>query len=129
MPSDYVQAALRHFGDAEHLAGAGRYDNAGHLIGFAAECALKKAALGFFPPGQTDIDGHLPGDLPKIIRRQLNSRNAGGRLLQLVQSGSPFFSDWHINDRYSPDGHVGAARYATWRKHTCDVFSIAKIRY
>jgi hypothetical protein len=129
MPSDYTQAARRHYLDAERLADAGRHDNAGHLIGFAAECALKKAALGFFPKGQSEIEGHLPGGLKGIIKRQLDGRNAKGRLLALVQYNSSFFADWHVNDRYSPDGHVALQRYTTWRKQTLEALSIAGIRF
>jgi HEPN domain-containing protein len=65
MPRDYGQAAIRHFLDAQMLAEAGRYDDAGHLIGFAAECALKKAASGFTTPPNAEIEGHLPGPLKK----------------------------------------------------------------
>jgi hypothetical protein len=91
MASDYENSALRHYTDAEHLANSGRYDNAGHLIGFAAECALKKAAQSYFPKGQCEIDGHLPRDLKGKIKRELDGRNIKGRLLQLVLSGSDFF--------------------------------------
>jgi len=38
---NYESAALRHFEDAAALQSSGRPDNAGHLIGFAAECAIK----------------------------------------------------------------------------------------
>ncbi len=128
MASDYANSALRHYNDAELLAGSGRYDNAGHLIGFAAECALKKAAQPFFSKGHCEIDGHLPHDLKGKIRRELDGRNSKGRLLQLVQSRSDFFSDWHINDRYSADGHIKVERYKVWLAQTRSVFSIAGIR-
>ena len=39
----YEHAAMRHFADAEDLAARRRLDNAGHLIGLAAECAVKHA--------------------------------------------------------------------------------------
>ena len=41
MPEDYASAAIRHFKDATALQSSGRLDNAGHLVGFAAECAIK----------------------------------------------------------------------------------------
>ncbi|HLJ63630.1 MAG TPA: hypothetical protein VKT70_05960, partial [Stellaceae bacterium] len=37
----YREASRRHYCDACHLANDGRFDSAGHLIGFAAECAIK----------------------------------------------------------------------------------------
>lgn len=40
-PEDYQAAAIRHYLDASALRMAGRLDNAGHLIGFSAECAIK----------------------------------------------------------------------------------------
>lgn len=47
-PEDFRAAAVRHYEDARALKYAGRLDNAGHLIGFAAECAIKHGieALG-----------------------------------------------------------------------------------
>jgi hypothetical protein len=128
MASDYENAALRHYADAEHLAKSGRYDNAGHLIGFAAECALKKAARPFFRSDQCEIDGHLPNELKGKVRRELQGRAATGRLLGLVHPNSSFFSDWHINDRYSADGHVKAESYGKWLQQTRDIFSIARVR-
>jgi hypothetical protein len=46
---DYQSAALRHFEDATTLRISGRYDNAGHLIGFAAECAIKHRIMSLRP--------------------------------------------------------------------------------
>jgi hypothetical protein len=37
----YDSAAIRHFEDAGLLKDSGKLDNAGYLIGFAAECAIK----------------------------------------------------------------------------------------
>jgi hypothetical protein len=128
MPSDYAGAAMRHYIDAERLALLGRYDNAGHLIGFAAECALKKAARPFYSGSPTELEGHLPHDLKGRVKRELEGRNAKGQLLQLVAHNSNFFSDWNINDRYSADGHVDAVRFRNWLTQTRRIFAIAKLR-
>ncbi len=39
----YKGAALRHFDDAHYLATDSRWDDAGDLMGFAAECSVKHA--------------------------------------------------------------------------------------
>lgn len=38
---NYREAAIRHLNDSEKLLESNSVDNAGHLIGFAAECAIK----------------------------------------------------------------------------------------
>ncbi|HDZ9442607.1 hypothetical protein [Klebsiella quasipneumoniae] len=38
---NYREAAIRHLNDSERLLKINSVDNAGHLIGFAAECAIK----------------------------------------------------------------------------------------
>ncbi len=59
MPEAYGDAAKRHYADARMLAASQRYDNAGHLIGFAAECALKHA-LDLHEPQAENPKLHLP---------------------------------------------------------------------
>jgi HEPN domain-containing protein len=127
MPRDYAQAAVRNYRDAERLAAAGRHDSAGHLIGLAAECCIKKFAGGFTRPPNTEIDGHLP-QVKREIRLILQGRNITGPLLQLV-SRSEFFSDWHINDRYEEDGYVDQTRYERWRDQAKQALSAARLRY
>jgi hypothetical protein len=41
LQNDYESAAVRHIRDATALQAIGRFDNAGHLVGFAAESAIK----------------------------------------------------------------------------------------
>jgi len=66
---DYKSAAIRHYADAKTLREAGQLDNAGHLIGFAAECAIKlKITVKF--TGEDSPHGHLPGFLI-AARKQL----------------------------------------------------------
>ena len=129
MPSDYESAALRHYRDAEQLAGFARYDNAGHLIGFAAECALKKAGQGYLKGPKRDIDGHLPGALKATIRRELQGRNMTGQLLALVLPTSRILYDWDVNSRYGCDGSVTEEQYRRWLADTRKVFAAARIRY
>ena len=66
----FEHAAKRHFADAEDLAGRQRLDNAGYLIGLAAECAVKHAVRNVAPnPPRI----HFP-ELTAGIR-QLGGRN------------------------------------------------------
>ncbi len=127
MPDNYAQAAIRHLNDAEHLAASARHDNAGHLIGFAAECAIKVAAAGFFRPGER-IDGHLPNKIKNVIRAKLQGRGITGQLLALVDARSSFFAEWDIEARYWDDGSITPEKYAVWLKDAKRAFGIAKIR-
>ncbi len=126
MARNYEQAALRHFADAEALAEAGRYDGAGHLIGLAAECALKHGAQGFTVPKNREIDGHLPR-VKGEIRRILQGRNTRGQLFAIVGKHG-FFADWNVNNRYEADGHVSKPTYEQWRNSTASAFRIVNLR-
>ena len=46
MSENYTEAALRHWRDAELLKEQNRVENADHLFGVAAECALKAQVSG-----------------------------------------------------------------------------------
>ena len=47
MRADFLDAHERHWDDAERLFSAGRYANADHLYGMAAECGLKRLMMSF----------------------------------------------------------------------------------
>jgi hypothetical protein len=126
MARDYAQAALRHYEDAESLAALGRYDDAGHLVGLAAECALKHGASGYIRPPNSEIDGHLP-PVKWQIRQILDGRNVRGPLLAFVMN-QRHFTDWHVNHRYEADGHVDRPKYEKWRDSTKLAFKIVSLR-
>ena len=67
MVEKYDSAALRHYEDANLLMSSGRLDNAGHLIGFAAECAIKHG-ISTFNPNLPSPYGHLPEFLTIALR-------------------------------------------------------------
>lgn len=117
MPEQYDAAAKRHFADAERLAGASQYDNAGHLIGFATECALKHhfGVTANAPSPRT----HLP-DLAKTMRKRLEARDprqAAMRSMLDMYAGS-FFDGWDVNSRYSSNGAITEQIYIKWRDQT-----------
>jgi HEPN domain-containing protein len=126
MARNYAEAALRHYVDARNLANSGRYDDAGYLIGLAAECALKHAAQGFTVPKNSEIDGYLP-QVKRIIRGLLDGRNVRGPLLAIANRRE-FFEHWHINNRYEANGHIDRVIYEEWMKSAEVALSAAKLR-
>ena len=126
MAQSYEQAAVRHYRDAEHLAGLQRFGGSSHLIGIAAECALKHAASGFTSPKGAMIEGHLPKVL-RTIGNLLRSRGAAGQLLHIARDQS-YFSGWNINDRYEGDNYATAAKYAEWKTQADRAMSVARLK-
>lgn len=128
MTEDYRQAALRHYRDADFLAGDERYDNAGHLIGFAAECAIKSV---FFTDVSVtnELKFHLP-HLAHIALKKISSRNPSQDPLRnlLKATSSGFFDDWQVSSRYRADGHVCRDTYAKWKGLAERALGAAKIR-
>ena len=121
----FEHAARRHFADAEDLADLQRLDNAGHLIGLAAECAVKHAVRHVAPnpphihfPELTGRIRHLGGRDPVVwkIRRALSPPAHGS-----------VFDDWSIAMRYDADGHVVDAQYRKWKAAAGRIMSAASI--
>ena len=122
----YEHAARRHYADAEDLAARRRLDNAGHLIGLAAECAVKHAVCHVAPPNPPHI--HFPKLTAEI-------RKFGGRdtvLYKVRRALTPpahgsVFGDWSIAMRYRADGHVEDAQYRKWKVAAGQIMSAASI--
>ena len=121
----YEHAARRHFADAEDLADRERLDNAGHLIGLAAECAVKHAVRRVTPNPR-------PIHFPKLTAE---IRKYGGRdtvLHKVRRALTPHahgsvFDDWSIKMRYGADGHVLDAQYRKWKMAAGRIMSAASI--
>lgn len=77
----YKDAAIRHYTDATVLRQANKLDNAGHLVGFAAECAIKHA-IASFNPDTKNLKVHFP-DFLGVARKHLDSRSSLYALLQV----------------------------------------------
>src|SRR6187551_2097941 len=101
MVEKYDSAAVRHYADATLLKEAGRLDNAGHLIGFAAECAIKYQV--FTVCGGRPEYVHLP-KLLSIARRALNGRNTSSGMLALLNQD--IFDNWSVVHRYHATGLI-----------------------
>lgn len=118
MLEDYESAAVRHYQDALALKEQGKLDNAGHLIGFSAECAIK-AALSEAP------HFHLP-ELLTTARKRLKSRTEHSGLLRML--GKNAFKDWDVSRRYHRTGHTTAVELDNWVKATKQLLNLSGVR-
>jgi hypothetical protein len=73
MTEKFGEAALRHLTDGEMLADGERWGGAGHLIDFAAECAIKHRIKTVLPKEDAP-GGHFP-KLIDIAKRHLTGRS------------------------------------------------------
>lgn len=109
------------------LAESDRLDNAGHLIGYAAECAVKEAVSEL--RGIAIPRVHFPS-LSSCIA-QIGGRNRLNQIRRALTQppGQPSaFDDWAIDTRYWADGSVDASRFAKWRRQAGQVMAAAGIR-
>ncbi|WP_458437417.1 hypothetical protein [Methylorubrum extorquens] len=121
-PEDYAGAALRHFSDARTLKDAGRIDNAGHLIGFAAECAIKHRV------GELTNDSlklHLP-ELIQAARKRLGSRIGYASMHSLLKGD--VLTCWAVDHRYALTGLVSEERFLVWQQTTKRLFAAAGLK-
>ena len=123
-PEDYRAAAIRHYQDASMLRDAGQLDNAGHLIGFSAECAIKYR-IGSLGSGARSPVQHLP-DILDAARKRLGERANYVGMFNLVKSG--IFADWAVDHRYSPTGKATSEQVAAWFRITKRLLAAASIR-
>ncbi|MFI6027887.1 hypothetical protein [Amycolatopsis magusensis] len=116
----FGKAARRHFDDAQLLHGAGRFANADHLAGVAAECALKAVLMEFLggtlnqkgrPSHSARPSGgaysHLPG-LWSDIAAAAHGRTSA--VFSSLISGQNPFDAWNIAERYSDGEHIDPRR-------------------
>lgn len=128
MPENYAQASVRHYIDAKKLADTGRFDNAGHLVGFAAECAIKHA-FDISVRTSASPKVHLP-ELAKAALKRMKSRNPASSPMQslLSQIGSGYFQNWTVESRYSADGFITEASYVRWHELATRTLHAAGLR-
>ena len=122
----YDSAAIRHYEDAQLLRASGKFDNSGHLVGFAAECAIKHQ-ISFLKPGQPSPHGHLP-DFLTVARKHLNGRGnyPYPEMFNVVKEN--IFSGWNVNRRYYQTGNTTETELISWFKVTKRLFVSAKIK-
>lgn len=110
-PEDYKSAAIRHFQDACSLKELGQLDNSGHLIGFAAECAIKHQIN---ISTQASVNLHLP-ELLAAARKHLGTRSNFVGLYNIIKND--VLPGWSIDHRYAPTGKVNKETLEDWH-HT-----------
>ena len=106
MPTDFRDAAERHFEDAEYLEVDERLANTDHLYGLAAECALKAVMRGLGmnlrpdgAPDQSQHRVHIDGLWGEFVTF---SQNRGGiKYTSSIASTNNPFSDWEVGLRYN----------------------------
>jgi hypothetical protein len=116
---DYKNAAIRHYRDAVTLRATNRNDNAGHLLGFAAECAIKSVLVGI---GKSPTKMHLPTLVSEALLKF-----AARHPLYAPLTRQPF-QNWKIAQRYETDGHVSQAQLNDWFECTRAIFVAANIK-
>jgi hypothetical protein len=124
LPEDYESAAIRHLEDAAALRSSGRIDNAGHLVGFAAECAIKYKILNLRPQNDSP-HGHFP-ELLIIARKHLGSRTNFSSMYDVLKGD--VFAGWNVNRRYFETGNTTDAELESWFSTTKRLFATARLR-
>lgn len=119
---DYMGASVRHFADAGALKSGGAIDNAAHLIGFAAECAIK-LRVGELTSDSLNL--HLP-DLLIPARKRLGTRAGYVGMYNLLKDD--IFRRWSIDYRYAPTGSVSEESYQEWEGTTKRLMAAAGIK-
>lgn len=121
---NYRSAALRHLADAKTLNTTRRFDNAGHLIGFAAECAIKHQLSTLRQP--QEVSGHFP-ELLLAARKRLGARSQYSiTMYQVVKE--EIFAGWNVNRRYHATGHTSEEEMKRWLAQTQRLFACAKLK-
>ncbi|MDP2758780.1 MAG: hypothetical protein Q8O64_00020 [Sideroxyarcus sp.] len=120
----YDSAAIRHYEDAQLLRASGKLDNAGHLVGFAAECAIKHQ-ISSLKLNQVNPHGHLP-DFLIVARKHLGSRASYNGMFNILKAD--VFSGWHVNRRYYQTGNTSLTELATWFDVTKRLFATARLK-
>lgn len=117
MADSFTGSAGRHRSDARHLAADRRFQNAGHLIGFAAECLVKEVLrnAGVSIGRDSPFRRHFPG-LGKEIVNDARTR-AIMPLQPVIEGGGQFLGGWNVNHRYEASLAEADAesRYLKWQ--------------
>ena len=123
---NFQDAAVRHYHDAKRLAAGGRFQNAGYLIGLAAECLVKTMLErdGKIIDKKSVFRCHFP-KLAGVVGRLGQGPNM--RLLAPVVARGDFLSEWDVERRYAAELPAAAEeqRFAAWRSDVSNLFNAA----
>jgi hypothetical protein len=120
----YDSAAVRHYQDASFLRDESSYDNAGHLVGFAAECATKHA-LRNLRNSQSAVYGHFP-ELAASARQQFQTRAQYQALVRIFDAN--FMKNWDVNRRYKATGTTTQAEVNQWFECAKKILAASGVR-
>ena len=97
---------------------------ASHLVGLAAECAIKHR-IESLRPAQRAPHAHFPGII-EIAKKHIERRRdfALNALLRLPN----LMAGWMISLRYEGDDVVGQNEYDLWHQHTIRLVHAAGLR-
>jgi hypothetical protein len=128
LADSFPDAARRHRSDAKHLAAHDRFQNAGHLLGFAAECLAKEVlqAAGIVIDKPSGLKEHFP----KLGRQiQIMGRGRIMTLLLPIVTKSAFLGGWQAECRYEANMPQSDAetRYYSWQADVDSLFNAAGI--
>ena len=124
MQADFLDAHERHWDDAETLFSAGRYANADHLYGMAAECGLKRLMVRFGMALDSAGSPVVRGDKShaKIIWTRFESYRSGKMEGAGYGLSAPNpFDTWDISDRYA---HQSSFNQASVQVHQAGAATI-----
>jgi hypothetical protein len=124
MSEDYQSAALRHLAEAEVLAANACWVGAGHLVGLAAECAIKHR-IETLQPAQRAPHAHFP-EIVEVAKRHLARRR--DLALKILLNLPNLMAGWMISLRYHSDDAVGKVEYDLWHSHTIRLVHAAGLR-
>ncbi|NVJ09994.1 hypothetical protein HUW63_32820 [Myxococcus sp. AM001] len=105
MPVNFQQACRRHFDDAEGLEKSERHQNADHLYGLSAECALKTILVGNKNiPNPNSVQRPFREHIDKLWAEYDSALQGieGGRYVHRLGAKNPF-ATWRASDRYEGD--------------------------
>jgi hypothetical protein len=109
MSTDFYDAFSRHGVDADQLLKNGRWANADHHYGLAAECALKALLL---QQGIPSSNGDMsPDSQYRCCRKHINDlwdsyqSFMQTRSAYAIPANNPF-QDWDIAQRYAPEKEI-----------------------
>jgi hypothetical protein len=120
---DYLDAALRHYKDAETLRSLGDLDNAGHLIGFAAECAIKYRISTIITANNPRV--HFP-DIAQAAKKHFGHRGGYHPLFDVLKRD--LMVGWAIDRRYFSTGNTTAVELDSWFQDTKRIFASVSIK-